>query len=285
MLIDNNILVEQIEAYLSGSMSVEDKAAFEVMMANDKKLRNKVRLHQLIVAAIQDHGRREDNELSKAMHGISRDEMQQLLSKRRNERLDIAACVPNEDNPLSISANVAASASASSDNTSVKKSGFWKYLLSAAALIGGVWFGAKTFYTQKFTSLSDQKISDTYIAIKESEAQTQGVVRGDNEVFALRHSDMTEPVEASAIAPEIDSVEVVMQQALFAMRNNMSDDAIRLLEPLYEQSGYSKKVGIALAMAYVKSSQHDKAIETLTALNSRYEGDPEIENLLKVVTD
>ena len=38
-------------------------------------------------------------------------------------------------------------------------------------------------------------------------------------------------------------------------------------------------------MAYAKAKEHDNAVNTLTALSQRYEGDEEIEGLLKAMTD
>ena len=125
-------------------------------------------------------------------------------------------------------------------------------MLVAAALVTGVWFGARSFYMHKMSHRADQKITDTYIAMRDS-------------------------IEGT------DSIEVVMQQAMLAMRNNMTDDAIGLLEPLYQQSGMNKEVGIALSMAYIKAKEREKAIDTLNEMNQHYDGDPEIEELLKII--
>lgn len=130
----------------------------------------------------------------------------------------------------------------------------WWQVLVAAALVTGVWFGARSFYMHKMSHRADQKITDTYIAMRDS-------------------------IEGT------DSIEVVMQQAMLALRNNMTDEAIEQLEALFQQTGQNKEVGIALAMAYVKASQRDKAVNTLTAMSKRLNGDPEIEQLLEVLVN
>jgi predicted Zn-dependent protease len=128
----------------------------------------------------------------------------------------------------------------------------WWQVLVAAMLVTGVWFGARSFYMHKMSHRADQKITDTYIAMRDS-------------------------IEGT------DSIEVVMQQAMLSMRNNMTDEAIGLLEPLYQQSGMNKEVGIALSMAYIKAKEREKAIDTLNEMNQHYDGDPEIEELLKII--
>ena len=158
-------------------------------------------------------------------------------------------------------------------------------MLAAAAVVTGVWLGARWFYSARYNQLADSKVTDTYIAMRESGEKAMGAARGDNEVFYKQYDELTDTLDIAQVAPQLDSVEVVMQQALFAMRNGNAEDAIKLLKPLYKESGYNKEVGIALAMAYAKAKEHDNAVNTLTALSQRYEGDEEIEGLLKAMTD
>ncbi len=300
-----------IEAYLSGTMSADERKRFEAQMAQDERLRQDVELHRLTVAALQHHGRRADNELTEAMRGMTRDELKALLQRQRQQLVDVAACVAPEnggdkhpfgigassdegritplvasDTPLPARAEQKEPAAASARPVEpTKKRSWWPTMLAAAAVVTGVWFGARWFYSARYNQLADSKVTDTYIAMRESGEKAMGAARGDNEVFYKQYDEPTDTVDIAQAAPPLDSVEVVMEQALFAMRIGKAEDAIKLLEPLYKDSGNNKEVGVALAMAYLKAKEHDKAVNTLTALSQRYEGDEEIERLLKTMTD
>ena len=299
-----------IEAYLSGTMSADERKRFEAKMAKDERLRQDVELHRLTVAALQHHGRRADDELTEAMRGMTRDELKALLQRRRQQLVDAAACVAPEnggdkrpfgigasgegritplvasDTPLPARADQKEPEAASARPVEpTKKRSWWPTILAAAAVVTGVWFGARWFYSARYNQLADSKVTDTYIAMRESGEKAMGAARGDNEVFYKPNDELTDTMHIAQAAPPLDSVEVVMQQALFAMRNGNAEDAIKLLEPLYKDSGNNKEVGVALAMAYLKAKEHDQAVNTLTALSQRYEGDEEIEGLLKTITD
>ncbi|MBQ9217733.1 MAG: hypothetical protein IJ160_06125 [Muribaculaceae bacterium] len=88
---------ELVEAYLAGTMSADERKHFEAQMAKDEKLRQEVQLHRLTVAALQHHGRREDQSLTEAMQGMTRDELKALLQRRRQQLVDAAACVAPEE--------------------------------------------------------------------------------------------------------------------------------------------------------------------------------------------
>ena len=310
MFKDLTYMTGVIEAYLSGTMSADERKRFEAQMAQDERLRQDVELHRLTVAALQHHGRRADNELTEAMRGMTRDELKALLQRQRQQLVDVAACVAPEnggdkrpfgigasgegritplvasDTPLPARANQKEPEAASATPVEpTKKRSWWPTMLAAAAVVTGVWLGARWFYSARYSQLADGKVTDTYIAMRESGEKAMGAARGDNEVFYKPNDELTDTMHIAEVAPPLDSVEVVMQQALFAMRNGKAEDAIKLLEPLYKDSGNNKEVGVALAMAYLKAKEHDKAVNTLTALSQRYEGDEEIEGLLKTITD
>ena len=310
MFKDLTYMTGVIEAYLSGTMSADERKRFEAQMAQDERLRQDVELHRLTVAALQHHGRRADDELTEAMRGMTRDELKALLRRQRQQLVDVAACVAPEnggdkrpfgigasgegritplvasDTPLPARADQKEPAAASARPVEpTKKRSWWPTMLAAAAVVTGVWLGARWFYSERYNQLADSKVTDTYIAMRESGEKAMGAARGDNEVFYKQYDELTDTVDIAQAAPPLDSVEVVMQQALFAMRNGNAEDAIKLLEPLYKDSGNNKEVGVALAMAYLKAKEHDKAVNTLTALSQRYEGDEEIEGLLKTITD
>lgn len=310
MFKDLTYMTGVIEAYLSGTMSADERKRFEAQMAQDERLRQDVELHRLTVAALQHHGRRADNELTEAMRGMTRDELKALLQRQRQQLVDVAACVAPEnggdkrpfaigasgegritplvasDTPLPARADQKEPAAASARPVEpTKKRSWWPTMLAAAAVVTGVWLGARWFYSARYSQLADGKVTDTYIAMRESGEKAMGAARGDNEVFYKPNDELTDTVDIAQAAPPLDSVEVVMEQALFAMRNGKAEDAIKLLEPLYKDSGNNKEVGVALAMAYLKAKEHDQAVNTLTALSQRYEGDKEIEGLLKTITD
>ncbi len=310
MFKDLTYMTGVIEAYLSGTMSDDERKRFEALMAQDEQLRQDVELHRLTVAALQHHGRRADNELTEAMRGMTRDELKALLQRQRQQLVDVAACVAPENGgdkrpfgigasgedgiaplvasgtPLPVCADQEGPAAASTRPVvPTKKRNWWVTVLAAAAVVTGVWLGARWFYSARYNQLADSKVTDTYIAMRESGEKAMGAARGDNEVFYKQYDELTDTLDIAQVAPQLDSVEVVMQQALFAMRNGNAEDAIKLLKPLYKESGYNKEVGIALAMAYAKAKEHDNAVNTLTALSQRYEGDEEIEGLLKAMTD
>lgn len=285
--IDDTYQVELIEAYLSGAMTGAERELFESQLADDATLRQQVKLHRLTLAALQAHGRHEDATLSEALKGMTRDGLMTLLEHEHAARYDRAACVSDSETPQQ-DTHMVATLEPGEDRKSLPprhRRGAWWQVLAAAALVTGVWFSARSFYMQKMAHRADQKITDTYIAMRESGEKATGTARGDNEVFMQRHKELTDTLDIAQVAPTPDSIEVVMQQAMFAMRNDMTGEAIRLLEPLYQQSGMNKEVGIALAMAYVKAEQRDKAVTTLNAMNKRYDGDPEIEELLKILVD
>ena len=270
--------VELIEAYLSGAMSASERDKFEAQLATDKKLQEQVKLHQLTIAALQEHGRREDEEFVKAMECMTPDELKAQLQRKRDAR-PTTPTLEDED-PGKARASVV-----SKKPSPRHRRGAWWQVLAAAALVTGVWFGARSYYMHKMAHRADQKITDTYIAMRESGEKASATTRGDNEVFMQRHNEMTDTLHIAQVAPTHDSVEVAMQQAMFALRNNMTDEAIEQLEALFQQTGQNKEVGIALAMAYVKASQRDKAVNTLTAMSKRLNGDPEIEQLLEVLVN
>lgn len=314
MFKDLTYMTGVIEAYLSGTMSADEREHFEALMAQDEQLRQDVELHRLTVAALQHHGRRADNELTEAMRGMTRDELKAVLQRnRRRQHADVAANIaipahpkdgddhpfgisPSDegritplvasDTPLPARANQKEPAAASARPVEpTKKRSWWPTMLAAAAVVTGVWFGARWFYSARYNQLADSKVTDTYIAMRESGEKAMGAARGDNEEFYKQYDELTDTVDIAQAVPPLDSVEVVMEQALFAMRIGKAEDAIKLLEPLYKDSGNNKEVGVALAMAYLKAKEHDKAVNTLTALSQRYEGDEEIERLLKTITD
>lgn len=275
---DETYPVEVIEAYLSGAMNASERDKFEAQLATDENLQEQVKLHQLTIAALQHHGQREDETFGEAMESMTSDELKALLQRERDAR-PTTPTLEDED-PGKAPATVVAK----KQDPRHRRSAWW-HVLAAAALVTGVWFGARSFYMHKMAHRTDQKITDTYIAMRESSEKASDAVGGDNEVFMQRHKELTDTLDIAQVAPTPDSIEVVMQQAMFAMRNDMTDEAISLLEPLYLQSGMNKEVGIALAMAYVKAKQRDKAVSTLNAMNKRLDGDPEIEELMKILTD
>ena len=81
-----------IEAYLAGTMSAEERDRFEAQLAKDEGLRQEVKLQQLTLAALQHHGRREDNQFAEAIQGLTHDELQNLLKQQREKYVDVAAC-------------------------------------------------------------------------------------------------------------------------------------------------------------------------------------------------
>lgn len=291
MFKDYTLQEELIESYLSGKMTGAEREKFEALLTANDNLREQVKLHQLTIAALQEHGRRGDAVLADALQSMTRDELDALLQRERAQQCDGATCVAKNDDEVTSSRLSEREESPASSAEVIRKKlsrrhrrSAWWPVVAAVALVTGVWFGARSYYLHKMAHRAYQKVSDTYIVMRES-GEKADASRGDNDVFMQRHNELTDTLDIAQVAPTPDSIEVVMQQAMSAMRNGMTVEAIGLLEPLYQQSGMNKEVGIALAMAYVKAQKRDKAINTLNAMNQHYDGDPEIEELLKILVD
>ena len=155
-------------------------------------------------------------------------------------------------------------------------------MLTAAALVCGVWFGARTFYLGQ----SAQQTADTYIASQSAKGERRGVARGADEPLGEQiHDWSTDTVCLTDVAPQYDDMELVMARANNLLQNGLYDEAIRLLEPVYRDSGELREVGLLLATAYIKAEEKDKAQAVLQALNERYAHDPEVEALTNAYTD
>lgn len=85
---DNNI--EMFDAYLNGTMSEGDKAAFEKMLSDDKSLRQEFKEHREILCAIQSTCSDADAEFEKALKGISDEEMKSIVSAGNNQTSSLA---------------------------------------------------------------------------------------------------------------------------------------------------------------------------------------------------
>ena len=159
MYIDiNNISEECFDRYLSGEMTDDERQAFESQLAEHGALRNELSLHKLSIAALRRHANRESQALGEALQGMTSDELKSILQRRHHEivGMDVAACVSaaSEDRA---NASIPAAANIKPEKRK-KRFGFWPMMLGAAALVSGVWLGARTFYSQRFASIVDKKI-------------------------------------------------------------------------------------------------------------------------------
>lgn len=288
----NEMTLALLDGYLSGTLPESMKAWLDERMALEPELRREVEAQRLTIAALRDRGRRDDAQLAQAMQHITRGDLEQLLTSLRGTDAGStdAACqcpaatkLPPAATPAAASKPTppAASTTPSAVKQRHKASRVLWNTLAMAAMVCGVWFGARIFYRNQ----AAQDTADTYIAVNQTAtAPALGAARGVDEPMAAPDWE-TDTVHLADAAPQYTEAELIMMQAKHLLQNGLYNEAIALLEPLYRESDAQRDVALLLATAYVKASERDKAHDVLQALEKRYSGDPEIEALSKAYFD
>ena len=273
----NDLTTMLLDGYFAGTLPAGTKDWLESRLNEEPELRREVEAHRLSIAALRERGQRDNEAFTQAMQQVSRTELEQALNSLRQSRAAASAASTSAETPA---ASAVPAASAPSD-AKPKHRLLWN-TLSAAALVCGVWFGARTFYK----SQGAQQSADTYIATTSTAKPEHGIARGSDEPLGPKAKDWsTDTVCLTEVTPQFDDVELIMAQASGLLKNGHYEEAIKLLEPLYKESGELREVGLLLATAYVKAQESDKAQQVLHVLNQRYANDPEVEALSKAYTD
>lgn len=267
----NELTSVLLNAYFDGTLPEGMAAWIERQLADDDDLRREVEAHGLAIAAIRERGRRDDAKLSEALQNVTHKELEQLLACLR----DPHTAVP----PTTlVSASIPPAASQRETEKPKPTVRQWMMtMLATAALMSGVWFGARMFYRNQ----GAQDTADTYIATKTASTTPRGQARGADEPLSAPIDYCDEPVLLDSVAPQYTDVEMTMAQAEHLLQNKLYKEAIALLEPIYRDSGGQRDVGLMLASAYIKANERDKAQDVLQALAEHYEGDSELEALTK----
>ena len=267
----NDLTSALLNAYFDGTLPEGMAAWIERQLADDDDLRREVEAHGLAIAAIRERGSRDDAQLSEALQNVTHKELEQLLACLRDQHTAV---------PPTTLVSASIPPAASQRETEKQKPTVRRWLvtmLAAAALMSGVWFGARMFYRNQ----GAQDTADTYIATKTASTTPRGQARGADEPLAAPIDYCDEPVLLDSVAPQYTDVEMTMAQAEHLLQNKLYKEAIALLEPIYRDSGGQRDVGLMLASAYIKANERDKAQDVLQALAEHYEGDSELEALTK----
>lgn len=274
----NHLATLLLDGYVGGTLPEHVRAWIESRLTDDAALRSEVEAHRLAIAAIRERGRRDDAALGEALGSMTQQELEQLLARMRDKH---AAAASSDRQPL----DTAVASRAADQTPSPEKKFLTRRLigntLAVAALMSGVWFGARLFYRNQ----GAQETADTYIAVRTSTTPAQGQARGTDEPLAAPHDWSSDTLLLDNVAPQYSEVETAMAEAEHLMQNGLYNEAIALLEPIYRDSNGQREVGLMLATAYVKAKDSSKANELLQALAEQYEGDPEIEALSKAYAD
>ena len=94
---NDNINMKQVETfdrYLDNKMADEERRLFEEQLANDKRLRDDLERHKLIVAAVQQAGTDNDARFEDALRQATRDDMEQVVAAERTANKANVAQVP-----------------------------------------------------------------------------------------------------------------------------------------------------------------------------------------------
>ena len=267
----NELTSALLNAYFEGTLPEGMAAWIERQLADDDDLRREVEAHGLAIAAIRERGRRDDAQLSEALQNVTHKELEQLLACLRDQHTAVPPTTL-------VSASIPPAASQRETEKQKPTVRQWMMtMLAAAALMSGVWFGARMFYRNQ----GAQDTADTYIATKTASTTPRGQARSADEPLAAPIDYCDEPVLLDSVAPQYTDVEMTMAQAEHLLQNKLYKEAIALLEPIYRDSGGQRDVGLMLASAYIKANERDKAQDVLQALAEHYEGDSELEALTK----
>ena len=247
-LYDNNI--EMIDAYLNGTMNVDDRTAFERMLSSDMDLKREFQEHKEFVSVLQATCSEANDEFEQALKGISEKDMKTIAAdnKARNTQA--------EEKPR---------------ERVVPLRTVYRWMSAAAAvlLVAGVGFHLLQ---------SRQAVNSKYDAI------------------AMTHNFRNLNPESSPIQG-VGSISQDRQkkgikeynQAIDLLENNETEEAISMLEKLYQSDDTSKKVkdesAVSLAFAYVKNHDIDNAKRIISEVKNE-KGDktpPSLLNLEKAL--
>ena len=274
----NDMALAMLDGYFAGTLPAGMAQWLETRMNGDEALRKEIEAYRISVAALHADGRRRDAALTHALQSMSRDEMEQLLNTLRRKSSGA------EDNepavPPATPAQVDSIPAVASQAPKKGRMYLWR-ILTAAALVCGVWFGARLFYGMQ----KAQSTADTYIAVKGTESASRTKARGGEQPMVAAHDYSLDTVSLAEVAPTYDEMDMVVSKAQYLLQNECYKEAIALLEPLYKANKDQHDIGLMLATAYVKAHETEKANDVLQALNRQYAGDPEVEALINAYVD
>ena len=255
--VNSSIMTDLLDSYVVGNLPESVKLWVDERLAEDASLRQELEMHRLAIAALRDCGKKENSDFGNALAKISKEELIELLSELRQ-----------------VQEEPAAASAIQKPRAHVFKAWMWK-TMAAAAVLGGVWLGTRSFYKGQ----TAQRSADTYIAVRDRGENARGLARGSDE--PLRAEEFNDySTDSVCLTESLDSVALSISNAEYLLHNGMYQEAISILEPIYKESGGARDVGLLLSAAYIKAKEERRAENVLHALIERYPADPEVEALL-----
>ncbi len=139
-----NEQMEMIEDYLGNHMTPEEKQEVERMANEDSELARQIAEQRLLIAALQEQGRRQNEDFANKMKAIPREEMEKFIaSKRRKNAQQHAEKTEKKEEK----------------KRSVFFSGWAKSALLAAAVFLGVFLCFNIFYHSGGPSYTSEQIA------------------------------------------------------------------------------------------------------------------------------
>lgn len=236
--------IDMFDAYLNDTMSMDDKREFELRLAKDTALARALQQHKEIVYCLQQVGRDEDQQLEQALKAISDDDFNDIVSQHKHNTInDATATGHTKPRGRMIPIN---------------KLYRWMSIAAMVIIIAGVGL------QQYLATQSRNKAYDAIYATGFNAESVMGASRADGEMTQAR-ADLNDAIQLLEQSPAeaAQVLEGLMQ------RNDTDAQDIR------------HECGIALAYAYVKAHDIDKARQTIDRVKQLNDGllPEELENL------